>query len=52
MSKERLKYEIKDKSFSKGQKFRSRRDRQSKRGFHDSRRRAEVRRGMVEEKLR
>ncbi len=43
-SKERLKYEIKDKNFS-GQKFRSRRDRQSKRGLHDSRKRAEVKRG-------
>ncbi len=42
--RERLKYEIKDKSFS-GQKFRSRRDRQSKRGLHDSRKRAEVKRG-------
>ncbi len=34
VSKERLKYEIKDKSFS-GKKFRSRRDRQIKRGLHE-----------------
>ncbi len=46
--KRKAKVEIEDKKFLKvGQKFRSRRDRQNKKGFHDSRRR-----GGVEEKLR